>query len=292
VIAARLAERGVKPDLVLDEGGAVVAGFLPGMDRPVATIGVAEKGYLSVELSVQSEGGHSSIPPPQTAVGILSAAVARLEEHPVPANLDAVVRGTLDHLGPELPFLARAVTANLWLFAPFVERTLARVPATNASIRTTTAATMFAAGVKENILPSTGRAVVNFRILPGDSVESVLQHVRRVVGDPRVEVNPLPYANEPSPVAPPDSEAFRVLHRTVRQIFPDAVVAPSLVLGATDARHYVSLTPNVYRFLPIRLLPDDVRRFHGIDERLAIEDYATAVRFYVQLLRNLAGPGS
>jgi carboxypeptidase PM20D1 len=288
-IAALLRERDVEPALVLDEGGQLVAGFLPGMERPVATIGIAEKGYLSVELSVRTEGGHSSVPPSQTAIGILSSALHRLENNPVPADLDSVVRQTLDHVGPELPLLPRLVAANLWLFGPLMETALSRSAPTNATIRTTTAATMFEAGVKENILPSAARAVVNFRILPGDTVHSVLDHVRRVVGDPRVDAKPLPNSSEPSPVSPVDGEAFRTLHRTVREIFPAAVVAPSLVLGATDARHYAALTPNVYRFLPILLGVDDVRRFHGIDERLGVEAYATVVRFYARLLRNLAG---
>lgn len=288
VIATRLGERGVTPALVLDEGGSLVTGFLPGLDSPVATIGITEKGYLSVELSVRVDGGHSSVPPPQTAVGIVSAAVQRLEANPVSADLDSVVGQTLEYVGPELSLLPRLVVANTWLFGPALEAVLSRSPPTNATIRTTTAATIFEAGVKDNILPSTARAVVNFRILPGDTVGSVLDHVRRVVDDPRVEVNPLSSATEPSPVSPVDGEAFRTLQRTVREIFPTAVVAPSLVLGATDARHYTQLTTNVYRFLPIRLEPDDVRRFHGIDERLGIADYANVVRFYIQLLRNLS----
>ena len=258
------------------------------MEHPVATIGIAEKGYLSVELKVQAEGGHSSVPPPQTAIGILSAAVHRLEQQQVPANLDSIVRQTLDYIGPELPLLPRLAVANLWLFGPLMETILSRSAPTNATIRTTTAATIFEAGVKENILPSTARAVINFRILPGDSVASVLDHVRKVVDDPRVEVNALTNSSESSPVSPADGEAFRTIHRTVREIFPSAVVAPSLVLGATDARYYARLTPNVYRFIPIVLSPDDVRRFHGIDERLGVEAYATVVRFYARLIRNLA----
>jgi carboxypeptidase PM20D1 len=287
-VAALLEERGVKPSVVLDEGGSLVAGFLPGMAQPVATVGIAEKGYLSVELKVQAEGGHSSVPPPQTAIGILSAAVERLEQNQVPANLDSIVRQTLDYLGPELPLLPRLVAANLWLFGPLMETVLSRSAPTNATIRTTTAVTMFEAGVKDNILPTAGRAVVNFRILPGDTVASVVAHVRKVVDDPRIEVNASSNSSESSPVSPADSEAFRTIHRTVREIFPSAVVAPSLVLGATDARYYAHLTPNAYRFIPILLSPDDVRRFHGIDERLGVEAYATAVRFYTRLIRNLA----
>jgi carboxypeptidase PM20D1 len=287
VIAATLAARGVSPEFVLDEGGSVLEGLLPGVASPVASVGMAEKGYVSIELTVDGTGGHSSIPPRRTVVGQLSAAIDRLEEHRLPANLDAAMRRSFEYIGPEMALPMRLVFANLWLFRPLVEWQMSQSPRTDAILRTTTAPTMFHAGVKENQLPTVARAVVNFRILPGDTVDTVVAHVRRTIDDPQITVAVLGKADEPSPVSDVASPAFAYLNRTIRAVNPDAVVAPFLVLGATDARFYTGLTANVYRFLPMRTRPDDVPRFHGLNERIAVDNYAGMIRFYAELLRGL-----
>jgi carboxypeptidase PM20D1 len=286
-MAEMLAQRQITPALVLDEGGSILVDLFPGVAAPVASIGIAEKGYVSVELTVAGVGGHSSMPPVRTAVGQLSTAVDRLQNHLVPSNLDAAIGRSFDYLGPEMSFPLRLVIANMWLFGPLVEWQMASEARTNAAIRTTTAPTMFQGGVKENQLPTSARAVVNFRILPGDTVQRVLEHIRRTIDDPEVKVSVLGAADDPSPVSDPDGPAFAYLNRTIRATNPDAVVSPFLVLGATDARHYVRLTPNVFRFAPMRTRPEDVPRFHGLNERIAIDNYAGMIRFYAELLRNL-----
>jgi carboxypeptidase PM20D1 len=286
VLAGLLRERGVQPEFVLDEGLTITRGMVPGLAAPAALIGVAEKGYLSVELSVQAEGGHSSVPPPSTAIGVLARAVRALEERPMPGRLEGVARQTFEFLGPEMALPHRAAFANLWLSGPLVRRLLAASPGSNAVLRTTTAVTLIQGGVKENVLPGSARAVVNFRILPGDSIAAVLQHVRSTAADPQVAVAPLPGGSEPSPVSSPEAPAFALVQRAVRQVLPEAVVAPSLVVGATDARHYQALSPNVYRFMPVLVGREDLARFHGKDERISLEDYARCVRFYRQLFRN------
>jgi carboxypeptidase PM20D1 len=289
VIARQLAARGVRPEFVLDEGLAVADGVVAGVSAPVALVGIAEKGYLSLELVVESPGGHSSRPPPRTAVGILATAVDRLERHQAPAAIEGATRRLLEFAGPEMGFLNRMALANLWLFSPLVRRQLAATPETNALIRTTTAPTMLEGSVKDNVLPTRARAVVNFRIRPGDSVEGVVEHVRSTIDDERVAIAPLGMKpSEPSPEAAIDNGAFTTLQRTILEVFPGAVVAPSLVLGATDSRHYAGLTPNVYRFLPFRFVAEDYTRVHGIDERIAVADYERAVQFYMRLIRNAA----
>jgi carboxypeptidase PM20D1 len=156
-------------------------------------------------------------------------------------------------------------------------------------IRTTTAPTIFEAGTRDNVLPSRARAVVNFRILPGDSVQGVLQHVTRVIADPAVSVGAAEQGWAPSQVSSTDSEYYQVLHETILRAVPGAIVAPYLVLGATDARHYRQLSDNVYRFLPITMNPADLERMHGTDERIGVEDYHRAVLFYRLLIAELAG---
>jgi carboxypeptidase PM20D1 len=284
-IAALLAARGVRAELSLDEGLAIIEEMLPGVPAPVALVGIAEKGYLTVELSVASEGGHSSMPPPHTAVGILSAAVARLEANQLPTSLDGPARRLFEWLGPEMPLGERVAFANLWLFAPLVRARLAALPVTNALVRTTTAPTMLEGSIKENVLPIRARAVVNFRIRPGESIASVVEHVRDAVADDRVTVTPdVAGGSEPSAVSSVDSPGFALVHRTIREVFPTALVAPSLVTAATDSKHYAGVVEDSYRFVPLWLRGEDRARFHGTDERIGVENFAQIVRFYARLI--------
>jgi len=291
-IAALLARRHVKPFLVLDEGQAVIHGMLPGVDRPVAMIGVAEKGYLSVTLTAHGPEGHSSTPPPETAVDILAAGLVRLRDDPFPAAVDGPPRAMLEALAPEMPFAQRLVMANLWLFGPVVTGRLLAAPGSAALLRTTTAPTMLEGSPKDNVLPAEAKAVVNFRIHPRDTIDSVLARVEETLGDDRIDVAPARgFASEPSPVSPTDGPAYQLVHRTISQVIPDAAVAPSLVVGGTDARHYGELTDAVYRFLPYTIGPDDLARIHGTNERIHIEDYERMVQFYMQLIRNASAGG-
>ncbi len=290
--AARIVElleaRGVRPAFVVDEGGALAEGIIPGLSFPVAAVGIAEKGYLSLKLSVQTEGGHSSMPPSRTAIGILARALERLERHQMPRGLRPVTEAMFDYLGPELSFAARLALANRWLFEPVIVRRFGSTAIGNALLRTTTAPTIFQAGVKENVLPSAASAVVNFRLLPGDSIRHVVEHVRRTIDDPRIEIRMLEFRSEPSPTSSVDSDAFRSIARSIRQVVPDAVVVPWLVVGGTDSRYFTRLTEEVYRVSLVRAGPKDMGRIHGIDERVGIENYGEMVRFYVQLLQHAA----
>jgi carboxypeptidase PM20D1 len=285
-IAQKLEEEGVHLEAVLDEGGAVLADLIPGIKSPVATIGVAEKGYLSLELTAKGAPGHSSMPPPHTAIGVLGAALARLEVSPMPARLDAV-KPMFAEIGSLLPFSLQFALANLWLFGGVVKRRLESNPKTNAAIRTTQAATMISGGVKDNLLPREARAVVNFRLLPGDTVAGVCEHVRRVIQDERVNFQPSEDngVRPASPVSPTTSTAYLDLVRVIRQMFPEAAVAPYLVLGATDSRYYAPVCENIYRFTPVVMSAEDMNRVHGTNERIHIESMGHMVQFFGQLIR-------
>jgi carboxypeptidase PM20D1 len=220
---------------------------------------------------------------------MVSAAVQKLEENPMPARIAGATRSSFEFLAPELPLGLRTVMGNLWLFSPLLESRLADEPSSNARMRTTTAATIIRGGVKENVLPSEAKAWVNFRILPGDSVASVLEHVKETVG-PGIEVAVSgPMRNEPSPETPSDGAGFRLLQTTLAQVFPGTLTAPNLLSGGTDTKHYQKLTSNVFRFIPVKIRIDDLERVHGTNERVGVENYAGAVRFYAQFVRNAAG---
>lgn len=285
-IAALLKQRGVRPAFVLDEGLFISEGLAPGVRAPVALIGVGEKGSASLDLSVSVEGGHSSTPPRETAIGILSLALARLESSPMPSRMSGPVRQLFAFLGPEMDWAQRIAFANLWLFEPLVRQQLASKPVTNTLIRTTSAPTIIQAGIKENLLPSEANAVVNFRIAPGDSVAGVMAYVNERIDDPRVQVRCRGNSSEPSAISDASGSAFKAIQKAVREVFPGTLVAPSLMVARTDARHYTDITENVYRFVPIHVTREDVARFHGVNERVSIENLSQGIQFYYQLIRN------
>jgi carboxypeptidase PM20D1 len=249
-------------------------------------IGIGEKGFLSVELVIETTGGHSSTPPRDTAIGVLSRAIARLEANPMPARLTEATEVAYELLAPELPFWKRVVVSNLWLFEPVALATLTAAPQTNANVRTTAAPTILEAGVKDNVLPSRARAVVNFRILPGDTVDGVLAHVSSAIADPRVQVCKVERgAGDPPPLAPVSGPVYESLEATIRQFYPTALVIPFVLNGATDGRHYAAIADVVYHFRPQQVSRDDIPRFHGTNERVPVADLGTVVRVYAQMMR-------
>ncbi len=285
-IARSLEERGLRPLLVLDEGGMVALDMLPGLGA-VALVGVAEKGSVSLSLTAEATGGHSSVPPRQSAVGIAAAAVRALETERPPARMVDTMRATLATLAPELGVLPRFVLAN----ADVLERPLLRALAGNemldAAIRTSTAATVIHGGAKSNVLPKHVEAIVNFRIIPGETVEDVVAHARATVADERVTIDIAPGtpAREPTAESPTDSAEYLLLQRTIAARFPDTLVTPYLVVGGTDARHYTAVCENVFRFLPFRVDTETRTLLHGTDERIAVAELAGAVGFYRELIR-------
>jgi carboxypeptidase PM20D1 len=284
-IAARFKAQGVQLHTVLDEGSVVTVNILPNVKRPVALIGVAEKGYLTLELSVEGEGGHASMPAPVTNTEILAGAITKVAGMRNDGMLTSSVRNQLTWLAPELPMMRRIVLSNLWLFEPLVKHQMSRKASSDAMLRTTIAPTMLQGSDKENVLPHRVSASINFRLLQGTSIAQVVSSVQKMVGDERVKVTIKgPVSIEPSPPASVNGEAFETLHRSIREAFPDAIVVPSLVLGATDSRYYQDIARSVYRFIPVRLEEKDIARIHGRDERIAIAHYAESINFYFRYL--------
>lgn len=284
-----LAARGIHAQFVVDEGGAVVSRMLPGLTRPLAVVGVSEKGYLSLKLSTTGAGGHSSEPPTHTAIGQLAAGIARLEAHPFPGSLPAPTREQFTALAPYLPFGKRLLLSNLWLTAPLVVSAGVKDPHMAGGYHTTTAVDMITGGTKDNVLPTTASAVVNFRILPGETTDSVLQGVKDRVADPgiKVEVTVAGNARNPSPVSPTNADGFRTLTETIRQLYPTAVPSPYMVQAATDASYYYALSPNVYRFAPLEMDPSGITMAHGFNEHITTANYLHMVQFEAQLMQNV-----
>lgn len=286
-VARMWREQGIQLDFLLDEGMVIAHGMVPGVRAPVALVGMAQKGYLTLELTAKGQPGHSSQPPRRHAVGVLAEALQRLDAHPMPARLEGLPRDTLEAVAAHADGPMRVVLSNLWLTRPLVERELAKTPASDAMLRTTAVPTILKAGELENVVPGLATALVNYRLLPGDTSQAVIRHVQQVLAGLDVSVVPQPESEEASPVASTGSKAYQALARSLRELQPGTVVAPGLLIGGTDAIHFVDLAETILRFRPIHATAEDLPRIHGTNERIGVAQYAQMIQFYERLLRHV-----
>lgn len=288
-MAEWLASRDIRLEFILDEGSFVISDALAGLESPLAAVAISEKGFVSFNLELdQKEGGHASMPPSFTAVGAIAYALERVRQHPFPPSLHGVTGQFFDYAGPEMSGFTRLVLANRWLFGPILIKQLSADPAANAIIRTTAAPTLIEGGIRENVLPLKARATVNVRILPGETIESARAYLARVINDPniRITVADSGYGGDPPPASSTETFGFQVLQKTIGEIFPGAVVAPSVSAGYTDSRHFRPVCDQIYRFSPLLLSKEDLKGMHGVDERVGVENYERMIRFYRRLIEN------
>jgi len=285
VMGQMLKERGFRLAGIVDEGGGIMAGLAAGVRGQIALVGVSEKGYLTVEFTVHSQPGHSSTPPPKTAIGILSRALTRLEDHPMPTHLRRL-RPMYAGIGIAAPLTIQVAFANIWLFGPILKRWLVPKPEMNASIRTTTALTIINGGVEDNTIPAEAKAIVNFRLLPGDTIADVLWHAKKVIKDERVKFKPVEGKfNEALPTSSTTCPEYKSLGNVIRQVFDNPPVAPFVMLGGTDCQHFVPVCDNIYRFTSVVMDESFMGLEHGIDERIPVEAMGKMVKFYAQLMQ-------
>jgi len=287
-IAAHLRNNNTTFHCILDEGGILTHGIVPGIKhKPVALVGTSEKGHCTIELTCTIPGGHASIPEKATSIAKITRAIQQIQKTPFPRRLSTPIKGFLRYLGPELPFLQRLAFANAGIFRSFILHKYDQNAPSRALIQTTVVPTQINAGIKANIIPATASATLNVRILPGESVQSVIQRIAAVIDDPDVQLTQQGTANDPTVVSSENTPPFKALVSTIKQVFPDALVAPYLTLATTDVRHYEGLSKNMYRFLPVCLNREDLTRIHGVNERIQIDDYRKAIIFYQAFVLHL-----
>jgi len=277
-------DKNIRFEYVLDEGMVILSGMMPGVKEPVGLIGLAEKGYASVELTASATGGHSSMPPPHSAIGLLAKTINNLQENPMPQRLDGATWKMFEYMGPEMPFMEKAVFANSWITSGIIKNILSDGVATNATTRTTMAPTILQAGSKDNILPAEAKAVLNFRILPGDTKEEVMKYVQKHLASDKVSAVFLKGAKNPTPVSRTNTVGFNILQETIMEICPSCKVGPALTIAGTDGGYFTAVTDNVYRFLPVLLQADDLKRIHGSNERINVKSYMELIVFYMRML--------
>jgi carboxypeptidase PM20D1 len=285
ILGQKLKEKGIHLAGIVDEGGGIMEGLAAGVRGPIALVGVSEKGYLTVEFTVHGQPGHSSTPPPQTSIGILARALSRLEAHPLPTHLRRL-RPLYAGIGRAAPIYLQVAFANVWLFGTLLKRWLVPIPEMNASMRTTTALTIVNGGVEDNTIPAEAKAIVNFRLLPGDTIAEVLWHIKSVIKDERVKFKPVEGKyNEALPVSPTKVPAYESLSMVIRQVFDNPPVAPFVMLGGTDCQHFVPVCDHIYRFTSVVMDQSFMGLEHGIDERIPVEAMGKMVKFYSRLMQ-------
>ena len=282
-MARRMEDDGLHFAWMVDEGGMLVSDNPLVADKTMAMINIAEKGYLTLTLVANGEGGHSSNPPEISTIGRLSAALEKIESRPFPPRLVAPVAAMFEALAPHVAQPNRLVFDNLWLTESFIARYMAGTRATMPFVRTTTALTMFNAGIKENVVPQRAEAKVNFRLLPGDTPEMVVQHITDVVNDPLVEISYDQWDNIPA-IADHEGSGFVVISEAIVKVYPEAVVVPSLLTATTDTRHYIHLADNQYRFQGVAMATSQATSIHGTDEYIGVQSYLKSIEIARQML--------
>lgn len=286
-IANYFKEQGLTFDAVYDEGGTITRLELSGKEdeTPVALVGVGEKGFLSVRIKVSGLGGHSSMPPVKSSLVYAAEIIEKLNSNQMPGRIIPPIATFLEQVGGDLGFTSRMAIANQWLFKPLLLSSFRKNPATNALIRTTTAITMAKGSDASNVIASVAEVTVNFRVLPGDTVEDVLNHVREICEGYEVELQVL-NSREPSAISPQDTRGFKVIQEALNQTYPEAVATAYITIGGTDAYKYQLVSDHIYRLMPIYLNTYEQRMLHNENEHISIENYGKMIRYFRTIMQN------
>lgn len=279
-------DRGIRLDSVIDEGGAILSVKVDKViDGHLAGVGIAEKGHVDFEISVNAKGGHSSQPPKHSALGQLSKIVCNLENHQFKAKLTPQLTSLFTEIGKNTTYPVRCIASNLPVLKPLITEICSNIPPVASMMRTTTAITMANGSPAPNVLPQKASVVANFRIMPGQTVEDVEAHIRKYAG-PKAEVKLLGGKN-PSKISPTDSRAFNVISKICKSMDPKAIVAPYLVMGGTDARQYEDVCDNIYRYSPFLMTTGLLLTTHGTNERIPVSSLEDGVAFFKRYIREL-----
>ncbi len=284
-IAKLIESRGIVPELVVDEGGVVVDGKMLGLAGMLGLIGISEKGYADITIEAKARGGHASQPPYDTAVSEIAKAILLLRKHQLKRTMNVPLKGFLEALSPNMSFGLKLVVCNMWLFKGLLLKVLGKGATSNALTRTTFAPTQLTGSPASNVLAQSATATINFRISPDDSVDKLVAHIEKVLKKTEVKIVNI-MAHNPTQPSDISSETYAVVRDTVKQVMPDLMVAPYLMVAATDSRQYAGIAENIFQFCPYRSLADDLGTIHATNERMEIRSLAEGVAFYVRLLNN------
>ena len=277
-------ERNITPAFVLDEGGDIMDGFFPETTVPCAMVGIGEKGAANLVFTAKSQGGHASVPNANNPLPRLCRAMERVRKHPFPIRTGPALDALVDTMGRYCSFRTRLLLANRQWLRPLYHRWLIKKGGMiAAAARTTFALTQCQGAQAGNVIPSEATMFANLRLLWGDTQESVVNRLNRIIDDPQVEIHPNP-GTDPGPESLL-SEEFQKLRESIEATWPQAVVSPYLMVACTDSRHWRSICDHVYRFSGKYVTGEEKSTVHGNNERIRIENTENAVKFFMRLMR-------
>ena len=290
-IAAHFKSQGISFEWLHDEGSIIADGIIKGVNRKLALIGTAEKGYADILLRTEAKGGHAAMPPAITATGRIARAVTRIEKNPFPMRWIKTTRKMFSGMSSGSESWMKVVLANIWLFGPVIKLVMGKAPQSAALLRTTTAPTMIKGSSKENVLAETATAVINTRVLSGDTLETVLARIRKVIKDESIEVSLLnpESANNPVSESSTRGQGYKIISRVISETVHDALILPYLNTGTTDSKAYIECCENIYRLAPMILQPEDVESIHASNEKISLENYGLVIRFYKTMFQKING---
>ena len=279
-------EKGIKLDSVIDEGGAILPVNVKGViNKKLAGVGVAEKGHVDFEISINAKGGHSSQPPKNTALGELAKIICKLEKNQFKEEITPMMSALFTEIGKNATYPVRCVMCNTPILKPIIKKIMIQIPPAACMTRTTTAVTMAKGSPAPNVLPQKATINVNLRIMPGQTIETVEQHLRKCAGE-KAEIK-LVKGNNPSKISPTDSRSFKAISKICKSMDEDNIIAPYLVMGGTDSRQYEPVCDNIYRYSPFPVSTELLLTTHGTNERIPVAALGDGVVFFKRYIKEL-----
>ncbi len=286
-IIAHLQKDGIKPAFVLDEGGAVVDNVIPGMKKPIAVIGTGEKGQMNATLTINANGGHASTPKIPSILGRLCKAVTKCEAKPFKGQLTLPIKGMFRAVAPHVPFGLQLIYGNMWFFGKILIFVSKKLSAEfNALFRTTLSFTMAKASMQINVVPTQAEIGVNIRSLNIDTQNSIKLRMQQIINDEDIKIT-FDSCTEASDYSPAEGKHWDIVSSAISTVWQDAIIAPYLMLAASDSRHYNGYCDNVYRFSALKLTSEQRKLIHGNNERIPVKDILAAVNFYTAVVKQL-----
>lgn len=286
-IADYFKDKGLHFDAVYDEGGIIAApgSAMESIKVPLALVGVGEKGFVTLRLTVKGIGGHSSMPPSKGSLVYAAEIIEKLNKDQFPARIISPIANFFTNVGGSMGFFSRMAIANQWLLKPLLLKTMEKSPASNALVRTTTAITMAKGSDAPNVLASDAEVTVNFRILPGDSVAGVIEHVKNICEGYDVSIEVISQ-REPSDISPENVRGFQIIKEELAKIYPATIVTSYITIGGTDSYKYQIVSNDIYRFLPICLNQYEQRTIHNENEYISLENFGKIQWYFKEIMKN------
>ena len=282
-------ENKIKPHFILDEGGAIMSNLPMGIKTPFAMVAMSEKGWAKLRLTAKSKtsahGAKASASEKVSAPVKLIRALNALEKNPVPAVMTDAVEEMLRSFAPYIDGPVSKVLKNIKIFKPVVKKVLESNADTAAMIASAINVTKLEAGNEKGSVPDTAAAELSLKIAPHDTVDGVIAHIRKVIGN-GIEIEELKRSDPPR-ISEFNTESFALLKSTVKKVFPDVGVSPFILNAGTDARHFSPICSRIYRFGAFRLNDDLFGTVHGADERMPVKDYLKCIEFYYELIKGI-----